>query len=247
MSTLQLSRKDQIEQTATALFKSRGYAATSMRDLATELGLEAASLYSHIKSKEEILQRICFRMANEFFEGLETAEKTPGNSTQKLEAAIKSHLSVLTKQPAASAVFQNEWKHLSEPFLSDFLKLRNDYENHFRQIIKEGNASGEFMVSDEKMATLMLLSSLNFVHAWYKPEGKLSPEQISETLTNMLLNGIVSAQKSQQTEPENFAVRDLQIPNHTDRDVYIPAQKASGFENPKEQLQNIHQNWTHNF
>ena len=103
--------------------------------------------------KEEILQRICFRMANEFFEGLETAEKTLGNSTQKLEAAIKSHLSVLTKQPAASAVFQNEWKHLSEPFLSDFLKLRNDYENHFRQIIKEGNASGEFAVSDEKMAT----------------------------------------------------------------------------------------------
>ena len=88
----------------------------------------------------------------------------------------------------------------------------------------------------------MLLSSLNFVHTWYKPEGKLSPEQISETLTNMLLNGIVSAQKSQQTEPENFAVRDLQIPNHTDGDVYIPAQKASGFEKPKEQLKNIHQN-----
>src|SRR5688572_560060 len=151
MSTTTLSRKDQIEQTATALFKSRGYAATSMRDLATALGLEAA---------------------------------------------IKSHLTVLTKQPAASAVFQNEWKHLSEPFLTDFLKLRNDYENHFREIIKEGNTSGEFTVADEKMATLMLLSSLNFVHTWYKPEGNLTPEQISETLSNMLLNGIVSGQKS---------------------------------------------------
>ena|SRR5688572_25180747 len=236
MSTLQLSRKDQIEQTATALFKSRGYAATSMRDLATALGLEAASLYSHIKSKEEILQRICFRMANEFFEGLEQAEKTPGNSREKLEAAIKSHLTVLTKQPAASAVFQNEWKHLSEPFLTDFLKLRNDYENHFRQIIKAGNATGEFNVSDEKMATLMLLSSLNFVHTWYKPDGNLTPEQISETLSNMLLNGIVSGQKSKT------AVRDLSIPNQPDGDVYIPAQKASGFENPKEQLHSIHQN-----
>ena len=196
MSTTTLSRKDQIEQTATALFKSRGYAATSMRDLATALGLEAASLYSHIKSKEEILQRICFRMANEFFEGLEKAEKTVATSSEKLEAAIKSHLSVLTKQPAASAVFQNEWRHLSEPYLSDFQKLRHDYENHFRQIIKEGNASGEFSVSDEKMATLMLLSSLNFVHTWYKPEGKLTPEQISDTLSKMLLNGIVSGEKT---------------------------------------------------
>ncbi|KAA9332655.1 TetR/AcrR family transcriptional regulator [Adhaeribacter soli] len=205
-----LSRKDQIEQTATALFKSRGYAATSMRDLATAMGLEAASLYSHIKSKEEILQRICFRMANEFFEGLDRAEKTIANSTEKLRAAIKSHLTVLTKQPAASAVFQNEWKHLSEPFLTDFQKLRYDYENHFRQIIKEGNTSGEFTVRDEKMATLMLLSSLNFVHTWYKPEGKLTPEQISETLSNMLLNGIVSGKKRDPTpnpsEEGNFEI-----------------------------------------
>lgn len=236
MSTLQLSRKDQIEQTATALFKSRGYAATSMRDLATELGLEAASLYSHIKSKEEILQRICFRMANEFFEGMESARKTPGNPVLKLRAAIKSHLAVLTRQPAASAVFQTEWKHLSEPFLSDFLQLRNAYENHFRDILSAGNASGEFKIADEKMATLMLLSSLNFVHTWYKPEGKLSPEQISETLTHMLLNGIVPGLESQ------IAVRDLSISNQPDGNVYIPAQKPSGFEDPKEQLKNIHQN-----
>jgi AcrR family transcriptional regulator len=202
MSTLTLSRKDQIEQTATALFKSRGYTATSMRDLATELGLEAASLYSHIKSKEEILQRICFRMANEFFAGLDQAEQTVGNSREKLEGAIRSHLNVLTRKPEATAVFLNEWRHLSEPFLSDFLKLRTDYENHFRQIIKEGNENGEFTVSDEKMATLMLLSSLNFVHSWYKPEGKMNPELISETLSQMLLNGIVSNQKSQMALPE---------------------------------------------
>jgi TetR/AcrR family transcriptional regulator, cholesterol catabolism regulator len=219
-----LSRKDQIEQTATALFKSRGYAATSMRDLATAMGLEAASLYSHIKSKEEILQRICFRMANEFFEGLERAEKTVANSKKKLEAAIKSHLTVLTRQPAASAVFQNEWRHLSEPFLSDFQKLRYEYENHFRQIIKEGNANGEFKVTDEKMATLMLLSSLNFVHTWYKPEGKLSPDQISETLSNMLLNGIVSGQKNEPT------------PNPSEE-----GNSGTRFSE-KDQLEHIHQN-----
>lgn len=191
-----LSRKDQIELTATALFKGRGYAATSMRDLATALGLEAASLYSHIKSKEEILQRICFRMANEFFAGLEAAEKTVANSREKLESAIFSHLNVLTRNPEATAVFLNEWRHLSEPHLSEFLKLRTGYENHFRRIIREGSETGEFTVPDEKMATLMLLSSLNFVHTWYKPDGKMPPRQISEALSQMLLNGMVSGEKT---------------------------------------------------
>src|SRR4051812_19061502 len=114
MSSLTISRKDQIEHIATALFKSRGYAATSMRDLATGLGIEAASLYSHIKSKEEILQRICFGMANEFFEGLKEAEKTVSTAREKLEGAIRSHLNVLTKKPEATAVFLNEWRHMSE-------------------------------------------------------------------------------------------------------------------------------------
>ena len=161
-----------------------------MRDLANALGIEAASIYSHIKSKEEILQRVCFRMAEEFFEALETAEATETTATGQLRRAIAAHVQVLTKNTAASAVFLNEWRHLSEPFHGEFLALRDKYEGHFRKIIKTGVEKGEFEVPDEKFAALTILSALNWIHTWYRPEGKMPPAEIAENLSAMLLNGM---------------------------------------------------------
>lgn len=188
-----LSRKEQIELTATALFKKRGFSATSMRDLANALGIEAASIYSHIRSKEEILQRVCFRMANEFFETIEQADTRSASATERLQAAIKAHVRVLTRNTEASAVFLHEWRHLSEPHHAEFLALRNRYEEHFREIIREGIKVGEFKVPDEKFAVLTILSALNWIHTWYKPDGKMSPDEIAANLATMLLNGLKQA------------------------------------------------------
>ena len=96
-----LSRKEQVIRKAAELFKEKGYAAASMRDLAQLLGIEAASLYSHIKSKEEILQKICFRMANAFFKNLDSVEQDNLSPTDKLNQAIRKHIEILTKNPAA--------------------------------------------------------------------------------------------------------------------------------------------------
>ncbi|WP_092099480.1 TetR/AcrR family transcriptional regulator [Pontibacter chinhatensis] len=187
-----LTRKEQIEKTATALFKSKGYAATSMRDLANALGIEAASIYSHIRSKEEILQRVCFKMADEFFDALDAAESMESTATVRLQRAIAAHVQVLTQNTEASAVFLHEWRHLSEPLHSNFLALRDKYEARFREIIHEGIQRGEFTVPDEKFAVLTILSALNWIHTWYKPEGKMTPTEIAENLSEMLLNGLRS-------------------------------------------------------
>lgn len=197
MSTFELmeilvkkNRKQQIEEKATTLFRERGYAATSMRDLAQVLGIEAASLYSHIKSKEEILQKICFRMAKEFFEAWKDVESEQSSAAAKMNKAAIAHVKVITRNTDASAVFFNEWRHLSEPYLGDFLAMRDDYEGRFIQIIKDGVASNEFENVDEKFMMLTILSSLNWTHNWYKPGGSLTPEEIGVRLSNLVLNGL---------------------------------------------------------
>ncbi|WP_420388025.1 TetR/AcrR family transcriptional regulator [Roseivirga sp.] len=184
------SRKQQIEEKATKLFRQKGYAATSMRDLAQVLGIEAASLYSHIKSKEEILQKICFRMADEFFEGWKEVEQEKGSQAARMEKAAIAYIKVITKDTDASAVFFNEWRHLSEPHLSKFLSMKDDYEGRFIKILKEGMDNGEFHKADEKFMMLTILSSLNWTHNWYKPTGNLRPEEIGKKLANLILNGL---------------------------------------------------------
>jgi AcrR family transcriptional regulator len=186
-----LSRKEQVIRSAAELFKEKGYAASSMRDLAHKLGIEAASLYSHIKSKEEILQTLCFDMAADFRESLDKVEKQNVTASEKLSLGIIGHVNVMARDLTASAVFMNEHRHLSNPYLRDFLLLRINYINRFKAIIEEGVAKGEFKKNiDTKLAVMTLFSSLNWMPMWYSPEGSIEPKELGQQLANMLVNGL---------------------------------------------------------
>lgn len=185
-----ISRKDQIETVATALFKERGFAATSMRDLANEVGIEAASIYSHVRSKEELLQSICFKMAQDFFEVLEKLDSRELSFAQRLREIITAHVGIITRNVAASVVFQQEWRHLSEPYLSHFLELREQYEERIRNTISHGAEMGEFVTSDARFVTRTLLSSLNWIPQWYQLDGLLTPADIARNIADLFLHGL---------------------------------------------------------
>ncbi len=186
-----LSRKEQVIRKAAELFKDKGYAAASMRDLAQLLGIEAASLYSHIKSKEEILRSLCFDMAAEFRKSLEEVEKEEVSAIEKLKKGIIGHIQVMAKDLTASAVFMNEHRHLSQPYLRDFLLLRINYINRFKSIIEEGVKNGEFKSGiDKKLAVMTLFSSLNWMPMWYDPRSAIDPQQLGYQLADMLVNGL---------------------------------------------------------
>ncbi len=186
-----LSRKEQVIRKAAELFREKGYAASSMRDLAQMLGIEAASLYSHIKSKEEILQSLCFDMAAEFRKSLQEVEKQGGSASQKLRNGIIGHIQVMAKDLIASAVFMNEHRHLSQPYLRDFLLLRINYINRFKDFIEEGIENGEFKKGiDKKLAVMTLFSSLNWMPQWYDPKNNIVPIELGEQLAEMLVNGL---------------------------------------------------------
>lgn len=188
MSLLKISRKEQIELAATDLFKTKGYSATSMRDIASKIGIEAASIYSHISSKEYILMTICFRMARAFMLGIEGILKTEDPIEVKFKNVIIQHVNIITKDIAASAVFWNEWRHLSEPLLSELAVMQRDYEHAFKSIIEQGVKEGKFEVYDISFSVMAILSSLNGVQKWH--DYSLAPEELNEAFANMFLTGL---------------------------------------------------------
>lgn len=185
-----IKRKDQITQIAQNKFREKGYRAVSMRELADHVGIEAASFYNHFDSKEGILKEICFRMAAEFFNGLELAIKDEKYYDKQLTKAIASHIKVITENTDASAVFFHDWRYLSEPYLSDFKEMRRKYEAIFRKIIREGMSKSIFEKQDETFSVLTIFSSLNWVYEWYDPKGKFTPQQIAENLSSLILDGM---------------------------------------------------------
>jgi AcrR family transcriptional regulator len=188
--SLIINRKEQITETAAKLFRKKGYIATTMRDLAAELGIEAASIYHHVKSKEELLETICFDMANKFILNAKEVNDIYFNAEEKLRLAIKLHIETITLNQNKSAVFLQEWRNLSEPNLSKFKMLRDQYENQFTIIIIDGENEDIFDFVDKKFAVLSILSTINFVNEWYKPDGKMNAAEIAEKLSNFILGGL---------------------------------------------------------
>ncbi len=184
------NRKEQIISAAALLFQQKGYDACSVRDIANELDMEAASLYHHFKSKEELLALICFEMANKLIAAMDETNDIYFNAEQKLHMAIEQHVEIICSELSKSTVFLREWKSLSEPNLSNFKALRNKYENGLKQIISDGIQEDVFDEVDLKFAGLSVLSSVNWIIEWYSPQGKMNPKEIAAKICDFVLGGL---------------------------------------------------------
>jgi len=183
------NRKAEIISVAGVLFKEKGYNAVSMRDIAQELGIKAASLYNHIKSKQEILAIIMMSIAEEFTSGMQTIVKSDLNTIEKLDAIIKLHVAITSNDPNGMAALNADWMHLDEE-LDHYLRLREDYENNFRKIIIQGVENSEIQNLNVEVMFFSILSTLRLLYLWIPKKEDQTPEKLSMDLGKVLLHGI---------------------------------------------------------
>ena len=185
------TKKDVITQKASVLFKIKGYSSTSMRELAEAVGVEAPSLYNHIGSKSELLQAICFKVANDFTTYLDTTEKTPVNTVTKIENIIRFHIQMMLNNFDEVFVANHEWKHLKEPYLSNFLNQRRSYEKKLVALIESGIKTKEFKPNNPYVSVLTILSAVRGLEFWQRHKQNVSAQVLEDDMVNHLLKGMI--------------------------------------------------------
>ncbi|AZB30891.1 MULTISPECIES: TetR/AcrR family transcriptional regulator [Chryseobacterium] len=182
-----------ILEVAVELFKEKGYMGSSVRDLATKLNIKAASLYAHIRSKEEILEWICFGVAHEFFEELQEVKNTQVSPKEKLNLFLDKHLSVVLKNRDVTHIYSNEWKHLEER-LPEFIELRKNYQQEVEELISEIYQAENWELKSSAFTTRFILHTLNNSYFWFKRNIE-STSEITDEIRDKLLFGLLGHQK----------------------------------------------------
>jgi AcrR family transcriptional regulator len=186
-------KQKKILEVAIELFKEKGYVGSSVRDLATKLNIRAASLYAHIRSKEEILEWICFGIAQDFFIELQVVKNTDIHPKEKLNLFIDKHLSVVLKNPDVTHIYSNEWKHLEER-LPEFVELRKEYQLEVEQLISEIYKAENWELKSPVFTTRFILHTLNNSYFWFKRNTE-STIEITDEIRDKILYGLLGNQQ----------------------------------------------------
>jgi TetR/AcrR family transcriptional regulator, cholesterol catabolism regulator len=185
-----IDRKEQIYSTARSLFSERGYHATTVRDIARELNMQGGSLYAHIESKEDVLWEIVNRAAEQFLGAVEPIVGSSRTPAEKLREMVRAHVLVVADNLADATIFLHEWKFLGEERRETIAARRDRYEHLYRRVVEEGIKSGAFAPTDPKMAALMVLSTVNWLPQWYRASGPLSPAEVADRFSELILRGL---------------------------------------------------------
>jgi len=175
---------------AVGLFSRKGYAATSTREVAKLLGIQKASLYYHVESKEDLLFLICQSSLKQIRNDVEMAIRDAQDPLERTRTLICSHIESLLRDEDKHSTTFAEMHFLSEDRLDRVLKLRDDYEDLVRSVLKEAQAAGVLRSDVEaKYLCLALLGLMNRVMVWYRRGGPLSPSQIGRLFAVIFLSG----------------------------------------------------------
>lgn len=163
-----------------------------MQDLAQGLGILRGSLYAHIDSKEELLYDIVDRGADRFISRMEEVVTSEVDPIEKMKLAVRAHVATVTEHLEAATVFLNDWRFLSAERRDEIQAKRDLYESLVKEIVEEGVEWGQFPEHTEpKFAAIFILSTVNWLYQWYDPKGPLSPDDVADRLSELILAGLV--------------------------------------------------------
>jgi AcrR family transcriptional regulator len=176
-----------VREAALTLFSERGYQATTMKDLATMLGMQAPSLYNHVVSKQEILRRIMLGGMARLLARQQEALAAGQTPAERLRAMTEAHVLIHIHHRRSAMVVNREIDNLEEPTRNEVRAQRDIYEQGFRGVIQRGVEERAFTVDSVKLASFAIIEMATSVTVWFSEGGPLSAEQVAREFGRMAL------------------------------------------------------------
>ena len=190
-------KRDRILEEAVKLFYERGFSGTTLDDIAGKLGVTKPFIYTHFRSKVELLEAICRPTIEMSLEAIENAAQKPGSAAERLFNGVVEFSKVVLQRQGNIAVYFREEKNLSEAGLADINALRKRFDRVLSELLEQGAEAGEFVVDDVRVAALAIGGMVSWAYTWYQPGGRLTIDEVGTKLAHIALQmvGVQSAER----------------------------------------------------
>ena len=188
-------KRERILEEAVKLFYERGFTGTTLDDIAAELGVTKPFIYTHFRSKTDLLAALCKPTIELSLEAVTRAAKSPGSPTARLHRAIADFTQVVLSRQANIAIYFREEKNLAPDALAEINALRKKFDRVLSNLLHEGVAAGEFDVADVNLTALAIGGMISWAYTWHRPEGRLALDDMCQRMADLALQMVGARSK----------------------------------------------------
>ena len=189
-ATQREAKRQAVLSTAAQLFNERGFAATSLDDIAARLGVSKPTLYYYVKSKDEILLSCVRQGLHMTLEGIEASRLAGGNALDQLRACMAVYARIVT-QPFGMCLIRVGDEQVPPDSRKELRRMKSAIDQEFRRLVAQGVKEGVLAPCDPKMSAFMIAGALSWIGRWYQPDGAYDVETIVSQSTDLLLSGVL--------------------------------------------------------
>ncbi|MCE0765551.1 TetR/AcrR family transcriptional regulator [Pseudonocardia kujensis] len=184
--------QEELIRTATRLFQAKGIRAVTLQEIADEVGLTKAALYHYFSNRDDLLRHVFGDWLKRDIEKLDAVTSAPGTTRERLRLYVRHHIECITGNIELYGLSFSAESELPDEVRAEFRKFKRESDLVVQEIIREGMRSGEFVSSDENLTVFAIDGMCNWLWKWYRSSGALSPDEIAERFTDLVLYGLAS-------------------------------------------------------
>jgi AcrR family transcriptional regulator len=182
--------RPKIRAAALRLFARHGFAAVSMRALATEVGVQAGALYNYTPDKQTLLFSLLQDHMNDLLSACDN--DSIQSAVDRLRRFVDFHIRFHADRPDEVFISYMELRNLTPENFAEVEALRRQYEDRLETILRDGAAAGDFAIADTKIATLAVIAMLTGVNTWFRAGGRLSLDEVIAQYWDMVRKSVTA-------------------------------------------------------